>query len=275
MMQIGPQAGIVRQITQERVGKTFRNAYVAGTPDVCDVCRGPAPATDVCSRCQQHATEFGPLLADRTVVLTYAQGNHPAGIHQSAHEVRAYKQGADQCMQNLQLLMKLGATIHQHCIAQWVGALWDAVTFVPSMQRPGPDHPVAALANAVVQDLASPVNIRKFLIEPGPGVNVKRVLVGDRFVVPDIYRPVVEGKRVLIVDDTWTTGASVQGAAIAVKNAGASSVTAFCFDRWLRWDWDDHKQLLGSLDADARYDPLRCPVSGSVCAYAANFRLRF
>ncbi|RJO69942.1 phosphoribosyltransferase [Nocardia panacis] len=115
------------------------------------------------------------------------------------------------------------------------------------------------------------MELQKFLLEPGPGSDNKHQLVADRFTVPDRWRDVVDGKNILIVDDTWTTGSSAQGAAIAVKGAGASSVTVLCVDRWLRHDWEDHRTLIDTLDNP--YDPLICPVVGRVCSRSADFRL--
>ena len=63
--------------------------------------------------------------------------------------------------------------------------------------------------------------------------------------------------RVLLVDDTWTGGTSIQSAAAALKNAGAASVTGLCVARWLSRNRASHVPLLEKATAQP-YDPFRC-----------------
>ena len=73
----------------------------------------------------------------------------------------------------------------------------------------------------------------------------------------------VEGRHVLLLDDTWTTGSKLQSAAVALRQAGAAAVTGLCVARWCRWDWPDHAALLDDLDVP--YDPLLCPATDGTC----------
>ncbi|QLY30128.1 phosphoribosyltransferase [Nocardia huaxiensis] len=273
---------LIRAVVRERVGGFFCNTYVPGTAGVCVVCRGPAAEQDLCNICQGHRATFGNQLADRTILLTYALGNYPDGPHQSAHVVRAYKgykgtHPVRQCQQDLELMVSVAVGLHGGCLDNTPTGSWDSLTFVPSLERPGRSHPVTSLANAalagdpiaVMAGRTPQGSLEKFLLEPGPGANVKRRMVPDRYRVPDMWRSAVAGKNVLIVDDTWTTGASAQGAAVAVKQAGASSATVLCVDRWLRCDWSDHQALINSLSGS--YDALRCPMHGRMCLPGTGF----
>jgi phosphoribosylpyrophosphate synthetase len=101
-----------------------------------------------------------------------------------------------------------------------------------------------------------PHEIKRVGLELGP-VNASRVANANRFAVPDKWRPRVEGKRVLLVDDTWTTGTSLQSAAAVLKNAGAASVTGLCVARWLSWNWAPDASLLEKVTVEA-FDPFNC-----------------
>ncbi|MCP3799117.1 hypothetical protein NLX83_07600 [Allokutzneria sp. A3M-2-11 16] len=85
----------------------------------------------------------------------------------------------------------------------------------------------------------------------------------DRFAVSRDHRERVRGRHILLLDDTWVSGAKIQSAAVTLRDAGASRVTALCVARWCRVDWDDHKALLDSCTDP--YDPFICPVSGKNC----------
>jgi hypothetical protein len=143
-----------------------------------------------------------------------------------------------------------------------IGGPWSTVTFVPSEKRPGPTHPVAALARQVSRNNESG---NRLLLGTGPGFSTppERTVRHDRFSVPAQHVGRVEGRRVLLIDDTWTTGAKVQSAAVALHDAGAISVTALCVARWCRDDWPDHKALLDGCTAP--YDALICPTTGGSC----------
>jgi orotate phosphoribosyltransferase len=50
----------------------------------------------------------------------------------------------------------------------------------------------------------------------------------------EINGDAVKGKRVLLFDDTWTTGASIASSAAVLKSAGARSVVATAVGRQLQ-----------------------------------------
>lgn len=120
------------------VGAFFCNTRRSA--ETCVVCTGPAAGL-LCPQCRVHREMFGDRLADLVVPLTYVQGRtHPR--HQSEHHVFSYKANrpAPKCMRDLLLMVFAATTLHGGCIARSVGSHWDAVTFVPSLARPGRDH---------------------------------------------------------------------------------------------------------------------------------------
>ncbi|WP_438804150.1 hypothetical protein, partial [Nocardia farcinica] len=232
--------------------------------------------TGLCNTCSSHASSYSSELADRTVLLTYAIDNRDGSEHQSAHHMRAYKgyrstPVSPQCSTDLQLLIATTVEIHRPCVQSWLGAEWDSFTFVPSRERPDGSHPLAKLANRVQPLDSQKRELQKFALQPGPGSGArhKHTMTEDRFHVDPRWQHHVDGKNVLIVDDTWTTGSSAQGAAIAARRAGAATVTILCVDRWLRSDWPDHRNVIDSLSGP--YDVLQCPVTGQVCPAAQHF----
>jgi hypothetical protein len=246
---------------RQRVGGFFTNTFRANGK-TCQVCTGPA-RNELCPQCVAHRRVFGDQLATQIFTLSYVQGNHPREIHQSAHTVRSYKNPLPsvECQQNLQLLVAVASAVHGACMQQRVGRHWDSLTIVPSASRPGPDHPVAALARQV---RALRGESRRFDLSLGPGsADPSRTVRADRFVVPAEHVDLVEGRHVLLVDDTWTTGSKLQSAAVALRRAGAAMITGLCVARWCRWDWPDHAALLADLDGG--YDPLSCPATDGTC----------
>jgi hypothetical protein len=168
-------------------------------------------------------------------------------IHQSEHHVYRYKRQppAPKCEKDLQLMMLAGGLLHGACIAHEVG-WWDTVTFVPSANRPGRDHPSARLARQIASRRDS---ARRILLDIGPGYadEPPRLPRRDRSQLQPQYVSAVVGKHVLVVDDTWGSGDKAQSAALALKSAGASTVTMLCAARWLRHDWADHRELIETL----------------------------
>jgi phosphoribosylpyrophosphate synthetase len=197
------------------------------------------------------------------VPLAYAKGRmNPR--HQSEHHVYQYKHPrhpAPKCVTDLSLMMLVGSLLYGPCIARRVG-WWGAVTFVPSQNNPGPEHPVAELARQIAP---FQLNASRILLGIGPGFadEPPRVPRTDRFVVPPRFINQIAGQHVLVVDDTWVSGDKAQSASLALKAAGAVAVTVICIARWLRYDWPDHRQLIETLHEP--YNAMMCPVTDGAC----------
>lgn len=252
----------LRKVLKERVGGFFNNTV--HTTETCRTCAAPTDANTLCHKCGEHVDEFGIRLADHISILTYARGWTPGGIpHQSAHTVRAYKQSppAPKCADDLALMVLAATFIHGKCMQRAIGQPWTAITFVPSVNHPGPDHPVVELARQVVCTSAQE---NRFMLDLGPGAgDTARTVRPDRFIVPDRFRRNVADQHVIVVDDTWTSGAKMQSAAVTLHDAGAASVTGLCVDRWCDYRIPSHKRLLDSCTLP--YDAFVCPVTGDNC----------
>jgi ComF family protein len=67
-----------------------------------------------------------------------------------------------------------------------------------------------------------------------PSASARRRNVRGAFAVPEKCRPAVNGKRILLVDDVLTTGATANACAKALKRAGAEKVFVLTLARVVR-----------------------------------------
>ena len=74
--------------------------------------------------------------------------------------------------------------------------------------------------------------------------------------------PIKPGSHVILIDDSWTTGANVQSAATALKAAGAGQVSAMVLARLLNDTWEPNRQFIASGGLRSSFDPSACPWPG-------------
>jgi predicted amidophosphoribosyltransferase len=145
---------------------------------------------------------------------------------------------------------------HEPCVARAAGVeRFTLVTTVPSGDR-GRDegHPL----RRIVAELCGPTRERhdRLLLRSETGV-------AGRAFDAHKYDPVRElrGEPVLLIDDTWTTGANAQSAAAALRAAGAGQIGAVVIGRYLNREWHQN---------DARLRTLPRPFHWDTCAVHAN-----
>ena len=194
----------------------------AGASALCDVCRGPRrPGGPRCFPCDLHVQCANGSLADVVVPVAFAVKGDPHARrlwqYKSATLPAAARAGPAATLRALLLVF-----LREHGACLWRAAGIAGPTrlaVVPTgRSRPGV-HPLRAL----IEDyLALPW--ADLAVRPG-GIQV-RDLDPERFSA----RP-LPGARVLLIDDTWTTGSSVQSAATALRRAGASSVVTIVLGR--------------------------------------------
>lgn len=243
-------------------------------PSSCEACRVPLQLSDepwflappageaqweLCGRCRWTSRELGGQVCDRTVFLT---STWDVAGSQSAATMYGYKRlvGASaKSREDLAKIVRYSTHIHDGCLQEFVqGRRWDFVSYVPSTSRERPgDHPLAELSRKVVQVTREPV-INSIALSAGP-VRAGRKAARARFAVNPDSAHLLDGAHVLLVDDTWVSGTSIQSAAAALKGAGAASVTGLLVSRLLKPDYDQlHVQLVRQQQLDAPYDPFRC-----------------
>jgi hypothetical protein len=200
------------------------------------VCCGPASGSDrVCFACRLVARRLGAVLAP---VLPMQMCPLPGPLYTV---LMGYKEApvAEARARFGPIVRSLTAGFlcaHADCVAALAGGRPHFVLPVPSTVRPG-GSPIARVPG-LAADVESAL----------PGVNWTGLLcrtsepVGHMhpspraFAVPPTLRCRVAEKRLLLLDDTYVSGARAQSAAAALRRAGASSVVVVALGRVLRPD---------------------------------------
>lgn len=118
---------------------------------------------------------------------------------------------------------------HARCIVEAADSDWDTVTSVPSGGARAGAHP---LEQAVQRVPWLRVSYVPLLRRSGVPVPPRRADDGKYSVTHD-----VAGRRVLLIDDTLTSGASAQSAASALGRAGARVAATLVIGRVIRPEW--------------------------------------
>lgn len=179
---------------------------------------------------------------------------YSVGGEQYHRALRAYKDGHSEQVRR-RLTAQLAAVLwrflrrHEDHVAAAAGVEgFDVITVVPShsVER---DEARGQLRDLVGRLCGQTRERYERLLQPTDGGGA------ERRIDPGRYRAgrKVDGERVLLVDDTWTTGSRAQSAAVALRDAGAREVVLVVLgrhinrgfganDRWLRelprtFDW--------------------------------------
>jgi hypothetical protein len=217
----------------------------------CAVCRGPAgPGYARCFQCATHLAEAPGLLADVVVPISYAvRGGRFAAALRLYKEMPGARPGAAAARAWLRALLLVFLRDHGACVWRRGAMPRPArLAVVPGGQgRPGP-HPLLAF-------LAPCLALRHVRLAVRPDEPLGRALNPRRFTADGD----VAGHSVLLVDDTWVSGASAQSAAVALRMAGARHVAVVVAGRHIDpADPRSHKIL--SAMTTVRYDMETCAV---------------
>lgn len=211
---------------------TYRTVPAAG-PGVCAVCHGgPSPGREVCHSCAFTMAQVSYPTLNVVPVSLYEM---PSRFWQM---LRAYKDGSQpgRAVFTLQIAAILARYTARHlrCVGGLLGGVPDIVSVVPSTRpgwRPG-RHPLEVAVGTVV----SLARLHAPVLAPGPAAAGHGFADDDAFALTRRLR----GERVLLIDDTFTTGARIQSAASALRAGGASSVAALAVGRVIWPEWNEN-----------------------------------
>jgi hypothetical protein len=206
-------------------------------PGVCELCFDFTRAHRRCYRCSRADDALAAF-----VPISYSVGGE-----QLHHALLGYKRLRGKEARELE--RELGAvlwrflSLHEQCLARAAGVdALEVVTTVPSGDRDRDlDHPMRGIVN----DLVGPTHDRyKLLLTRSDADIPARTVDADKFK----SLRALDGESVLLIDDTWTTGASARSAAAALRRAGAGAVAAIVIGRHVNREWDDNDRRLGELE---------------------------
>jgi hypothetical protein len=206
---------------------------------VCSTCwTFHDPGFDECYRCGHQPND-----ADVVVPITYSVGNG-----QMHHSLRHYKDGATRRIRD-RFTLELAAVLwrfllgHEYCVATAANAReFSLLTVVPSAttQRDDSRWRLRYLVGEVVDHTAERF---EGVLRPTDSGTPGHQYDPSRY---QARRP-LDGDDVLLIDDTWTTGGSVQAAAYALKRAGARTVGVVVMGRHINREYGDNDERLRQL----------------------------
>jgi predicted amidophosphoribosyltransferase len=143
---------------------------------------------------------------------------------------------------------------HERCLAAAAAApTFELVTTVPSGDRARDDfHPLRWIVGGLVEPTHDRYErlLRRSTCElPARAFSPAKYLATRT----------LSGEAVLLVDDTWTTGANAQSAAASLRAAGSGPVAAVVIGRHLNREWGDNHRRLGMFPP---FDWSRCVICG-------------
>jgi hypothetical protein len=217
----------------------------------CAVCHGrAAPGFAYCHGCGSHRQCAPGLLADLVVPITYSVGGtgYAAALWQYKS---AAASTASRAIARAALRLRLLVFLHDHGPCLWSQAGTAApthVAVVPSGRGGTGPHPLRTLAEPYLRLPWAGLAVRPGEPVLGRDMRVSRFRAAGR----------LTGATVLLLDDTWTSGASAQSAAAALKLAGARSVLTVILGRHLNPSQPELNSFIAGLAA--------YPFSRDVCA---------
>lgn len=208
---------------------------------ICRVCHSSCREDfDCCFPCSQAAYLDPPEILP--ITMSIAGG----AVH---HHLRMYKDSPDPQTRE-RLTMRLAALLsvfmekHGVCVGEW-----DMVTCVPSAARVALAPIVAKLRLFYQRDVQALAAV--------PGDHGRTLDAGQFDVVAN-----VRGKRMLLLDDTFTTGAKLFSAVAALRRSGAMVVGPVVLGRHVQTSWAPSEEMMAWLGQREWRDDRCCRCGG-------------
>jgi predicted amidophosphoribosyltransferase len=248
-----PSASLTVEEASDAYANAMRNP-AALRPGVCPICRTfHNPQFGQCVACSQQ-----PNLLDAVAPITYSVDS--GQMHAA---LRGYKDDPHAQVRRFHAV-RLTAILwrflegHEPCVAAAAGVdQFDLVTTVPSKSSDRDEE--RNQLRLIVGQWCEPTADRwRRVLRPAEPPILGRPFAERRYLADSG----VAKKTVLLIDDTWTTGSSMQSAAAALREAGAQTVAAVVIGRHLRLDfaWEGGSTLTEYKKLPRAFDWGTCPV---------------
>ena len=205
----------------------------------CETCRsGVGPGYSRCGQCNRH---------DVPSVLPISMSVHGRGLHLRLRNYKDATAKAEKREFSLDLAALLYLFLERH--SDCLGGMPDIVVTVPSTDRDA--------LRAVIKRLPS-LRDRRLRVLRAVGSKTER-----RYEVEEGVSQRVAGRRVLLLDDTFTSGRSITAAYSALADAGAKIVGPLVVGRHFYPDYDTSVDLWDCLRKHT-WSLKRCGICGPV-----------
>jgi hypothetical protein len=213
------------------------NPLPPGTADVCEVCMTFTQGYDTCYPCGHQAR-----YTDAVLPISYSV--HFGQLHTNlAGYKRSDLRSAARLRVQLAAVLWRFVDEHEVCLAGAAGADADAFDIVTTVPSSSPERDEKHPLPMIIGDLVEPTRARyERLLVPSSIEVPERVVDIQKY---DAIRE-LDGESVLLVDDTWTSGASVQSAAWELKANGAGPIGALVIGRHMNEDYRDNAERLAA-----------------------------
>ena len=225
----------------------------------------PRAGQGVCLRCFNLTDGYQRCYActrHPDVLSALAPISYSIGHEQLHHALASYKrlegEVARRLTAGLAAILWRYLVLHERCVARAAGVRsFPVVTTVPSSDPERGTHPMGRIVGELVG--ATRRRYRPLLAR-------SEAEVACRAYNPEKYQATtrLSGGPVLLIDDTWTTGANAESAAATLRAAGSGPVGLVVIGRHINRDWHENDRRLRALGQ--RFDWSRCVL----CAGAAH-----
>jgi hypothetical protein len=219
-------------------------------PGACPRCLNLTGAEGLCRACSANEHHLAAV-----VPISYSVGGE--WLH---HLIASYKRDADPSVPDaVTTLVELSEefiSAHEPCVATASAVSeFQLVTTVPSGDP--------------LRDLHHPLRRIVGELVPATRDRYERLLVRSTTpAIPRVFDPSryhattkLSGEAVLLIDDMWTSGASAEAGAAALRAAGAGTVAIVVIARHLNRGWHENDMQLRRL-AREHFDVDRCVICG-------------
>ncbi|MFI9810952.1 hypothetical protein [Saccharothrix variisporea] len=173
---------------------------------------------------------YGDELADVVVPISLAISGTQLTRELSGYKYNGSPTVRKEFAHNLASALATFLASHERCLAATAGVeRFDLVTIAPGTRQRNGQHPLAVILGKTVMRTSG----RFVEVMSATGGNDHRTVRPESVTV----HADVSGRHILLVDDTWTSGASLQSAAITLERARAGRVAGLVIGR--RLDADD------------------------------------